>query len=76
MQLRRRDQRTLTQQLLYVEEPIALCRKHIERLQTLLQSKPKEEATLHNAQTTRGIADRLSMDILERDQLKRELDDL
>jgi hypothetical protein len=77
MQLRRRDQRTLTEQLLYVEDRITLCRKHVERLNALIAEEiARGGDPAQSRKLLRQITDLLSKNILERDRLQRELGEL
>jgi hypothetical protein len=77
MQLRRPDRQTLVEQLLHVEERIALCRKHIHTQQALIASQIEAGGDPAAARRLIGeITNLLSMNLIERDRLKRELDEL
>jgi hypothetical protein len=77
MQLRRPDRHTLTEQLLIVEERIALCRKLIDRQQALIAKEIEAGTDPAAARRLLGeITNLLSMNIVDRDRLQEELDEL
>ena len=77
MQQRMPDRRTLAEQLLHVEERIALCRKHIDSQQELIAGHIEADSDPTPAPRLLGeITNLLSMNIMERDRLKRELNEL
>ena len=75
--MRAPNQQTLTEQLLHVEDRINLCRKHIDRQQALIAAQVEQGGDPAAARRLLGdITNLLSMNIIERDRLKRELDEL
>jgi hypothetical protein len=77
MQWRAPNQQTITEQLLHVEDRINLCRKHIDRQQALIAAQIEKGSDPGAARRLLGdITNLLSMNIIERDRLKRELDEL
>jgi hypothetical protein len=77
VQQRAPDRATLTEQLLYVEGRISLCRTHIDRQQGIIADLLAKGADPAPARRLLGeVTNLLAMNLIERDRLKRDLDQL
>jgi hypothetical protein len=71
------NQRTLTEQLLHVEDRLDLCRKLVDQQQEIIEEQLARGEDPSKARRLLGeMNNLLSLNIVERDRLKKELDDL
>jgi hypothetical protein len=77
MQSRKPDRNILTEQLLQVEDRIALCRTHIDRQHAEIELQIEIDGDPAPARRLLGeIHNLLSLNIIERNRLQSELDKL